>query len=126
MPSLDFKIDPTTGDLVDSSDGWFVEVDSSETAVYMQLFHRFNEWWGDPDAGSRLHLAHEQGDGITGQAFLVTELERALQPLIDAGYIADVTTKATRTQVGRVVVELGYRDMKSGQAVELELSPFGG
>lgn len=126
MASLDFKIDPLTGDLVDSTDGWFAEADSSEAAVRMQLFHEFNAWWGDPDAGSRIHLAREQGDGITGQAFLVTEIERALQPLIEAGYIANVTTKATRPQVGRVVVELSYRDLKSGQPVALELTPFGG
>lgn len=126
MAVLDFKIDPTTGDLVESEDGWFEEVDSSETAVYMALFHRYNEWWGDPDAGSRLHLAHDQGDGIAGRAFLEQETQRAVAPLVAEGYIADVTSKATRTQVGRIVVELSYRDLKSGQAVELELSPFGG
>lgn len=126
MAGLDFQIDPTTGDLVDSTDGWFKEVDSAETAVYMALFHRFNEWWGDPDAGSRLHLAHDQGDGITGRAFIEDEIQRALAPLVAEGYIANVTTVATRPQVGRIVVELSYRDLKSGDAVELVLSPFGG
>jgi phage gp46-like protein len=126
MPGLDFNIDPATGDLIDSDDGAFESVDSATPAVQMALKHHYNAWWGDPAAGSQLHLLRDQGDGVAGREFLEVEVRRALEPLIAAGYIAELDVVVTRPKVGALKAELSYRDLKSGEALELVLSPFGG
>ncbi|MCA9678842.1 MAG: hypothetical protein KC464_27685 [Myxococcales bacterium] len=124
--STEYVIDPATGDLVEDDEGWFLETDTAAPRVYAQLALRFGQWWGDPQAGSRLHEATAFGDSPAGERFLESEVRRALEPLILAGLIDDVQVTAARTQPGRLVTELSYRDLTSGQVVDQVVDPFGG
>lgn len=124
--STEYVIDPATGDLVEDDEGWFAETETAAPRVYAQLALRFGQWWGDPQAGSRLHEATTFGDSPAGERFLESEVRRALEPLILAGLIDDVQVTAARTQPGRLVTELSYRDLTSGQVVDQVVDPFGG
>jgi phage gp46-like protein len=125
MAGLDFKLDKD-GDMIPSADGWFEEDDSSTAVVAMQLEHHFGQWWGDPAAGSRLFLAHDQGDGPLGEEFLRVEVLRALKPVVQAGRISNLAVEVARTQPGRLVASLSYRDTSTGQVVDAQFDPFGG
>ena len=87
--STEYVIDPATGDLVEDDEGWFLETDTAAPRVYAQLALRFGQWWGDPQAGSRLHEATAFGDSPAGERFLESEVRRALEPLILAGDFND-------------------------------------
>lgn len=126
MGGLAFLTDPTTGDLVDSDDGWFVEVEDARPAVSCQVEHHQDEWPGDPDAGSRLHLIVEFGDSPDGLDQLRAELARAYGVLADDDMITDVRVQTERSQPGRFDAEVSYRDTTSGQVVDDIVSPFGG
>lgn len=118
MPGVDFQLDPASGDLVESDDGWFEEGPSAATKVRYQLEHHFNAWWGDATAGSLLHEARQRGDGELGAAFVAGEVRRALDMLVDARDIGDVSVTVVREQPGRFTLDVAYRDLQSGQPVE--------
>jgi hypothetical protein len=126
MMGLALYTDPVTGDLVDCDDGWFVEVEDARPAVDCQVTHHLNEWPGDPDAGSLIHLVRELGDGPDGIEALGTELRRAYGVLAAEQMIADVRVAAERSQPGRFDAEVTYRDTTTGQVVDQVVQPFGG
>lgn len=112
----DLKFDPVSKDLIDSTDGWFEETDTSETAVWLQLESHHDAWWGDPGAGSRLHdLRSFQRDPET---LLAIEADRALAVLVEAGLIANVDVLVEPGRPGRYNVATRCRDVSSGQLVD--------
>lgn len=114
--ATDLRFDPVTKDLIDASDGWFEETETAETAVWLQLESHHREWWGDPDAGSRLHdLRAFQRDPET---LLRIEAERALGVLEDAGLIANIEVRVEAGRVGRYNVATRCRDVTTGQLVD--------
>lgn len=119
----DLRFDPVTMDLVDDGVGGFEVVTSAATAVMHQMLCHFDEWWGDAEMGSRLHRLElfiaAPGDLIADECL------RALRVLEAAGRITDLTAEATETAPGRVDVRTSYRDMRSGQPVDLTLTPAG-
>lgn len=120
----DLRFDPVTMDLVDDGAGGFELVTSAATAVLHQLLCHRDEWWGDPDLGSHLHQLDRfiQSPG----PLIAAETERALGVLVTAGRLANVRAEAEESAPGRVSVRTSYRDTRSGQPVDLTLTPAGG
>lgn len=124
IAGYDLRFDPVTMDLVDDGFGGFELVTSAATAVLHQLLCHRDEWWGDPDLGSHLH----QLDRFIMDPgpLIAAECERALGVLARAGRIAEVDAAADESSPGRVSVQTSYRDTRSGQPVDLTLTPAGG
>lgn len=123
--ALSLVIDPITRDLIDSSDGWFVESTDSRTIVLFQLECTYQAWWGDAKAGSRVRAIIRGEDPATPQD-LSDEVLRALQPVVDEGIISDLVVRLDTDENKRVVVLITYRDRTSGRLVDLSYVPFGG
>lgn len=123
--ALSLVIDPITRDLVDSSDGWFVESSDSQTAVLFQLESTYAAWWGDPTSGSKVRAIVRGEEPATAQD-LADETLRALQPLVDDGIISDLTVRNEVDEAKRTVVLINYRDRTSGRLVDMAYVPFGG
>lgn len=121
---FDVLLDPVTGDFVDDGAGAIVVTTTSETAVVLQLLTHYQGWWGDPEAGSRLHDL-EQFQSDPGP-LIEDETRRALGVLVAAGRIADVDAKAVESQAGRVDASTSFRDVKTGSAVVLAVPASGG
>lgn len=124
---MSWLIDPYTLDLIDSDDGWFVEVDDSRTIVMWQLEAAFNAWWGDPSSGSRIRQLMRGDDPSTG-ADVRNEVHRALQPLVDEQMIADLDVQLDVDELAphRPVILIHYRDQATNGLVGLAASPLGG
>lgn len=120
----DLRFDPVTLDLIDDGFGAFELVTSAATAVLHQLLCHRDEWWGDPELGSHLHQLDRfiQDPG----PLIAAECERALGVLVRAGRLADVRADAEESAPGRVSIRTSYRDTRSGQPVDLTLTPAGG
>lgn len=124
---LSLLIDPATLDLIDSDDGWFVEVTDSRTAVMWQLEAAYNGWWGDPTSGSRIRALMHGDDPATG-ADVRNEVLRALQPLVEEQMIADLDVVLDVDELApqRPVILINYRDQATNGLVGLAASPIGG
>lgn len=124
---LSLLIDPTTLDLIDSDDGWFIEVADSRTAVMWQLEATYNAWWGDPSSGSRVR-AIMRGDDPASAQDLRAEIERALKPLVDEQLLAElaVALDVDEGNASRPVILIQYRDLATNGLVGLAASPLGG
>lgn len=124
---LNLLIDPTTLDLIDSDDGWFVEVNDSRTAVMWQLEAAYNGWWGDASSGSRIKALLRGDDPATGQD-VRNEVLRALQPLVDEQMITDLDVQLETDELAanRPVIMINYRDQATNGLVGLAASPMGG
>jgi len=122
--SLDFEFDLATGDLVDAEDGGFASTATAAPAVYLQLRQHYDEWPPDPESGSRLHLAKDQGDGPDGEAFLETETRRAFAMLEADGSLSNLEVGVERSATGRIAVATSYVDTTSGLVVDDLLDPL--
>ena len=119
--ALDLKFDPVTHDLVDGPAGTFAETDRADTAVFLQLTSHLGAWWGDVDAGSRLHdLRAFQADP---EALMRDEALRALGVLEDEGLISDVDALVEEGRAGRLNVATRIRDVATSALVETFLEP---
>lgn len=122
----DLALDTVTGDLMLDGAGALVTTESAATAVRLALASHFDAWWGDPDAGSRLHLL-TRSNAVNGlEADVEDEARRALQPLVSRGRIAVMSVSATRTKQGRIDVETRIQDNSSGAPVDVVVTVFGG
>jgi phage gp46-like protein len=119
--ALDLKFDPVTHDLVDGPSGTFAETDRADTAVFLQLTSRFGEWWGDVDAGSRLHdLRAFQSDP---EELMRDEALRSLDLLEREGMISDVDVIVEEGRSGRLNVATRFRDIATSALVETFIEP---
>lgn len=117
----DFLWDPVTQDLVDDGHGGVELTETAETAVLHQLLCHRGEWWGDPEAGSRLHDLDAFAQDP--EALVPDEVRRALEPLVRSGRIDQVRARAVEVQAGRVVVETSFQDASASQRVDLVVTP---
>lgn len=117
------KFDPVTQDLVDDGAGSIVTTSTSETAVLHQVLCHLEEWWGDAEAGSRLHRLDLFASDP--EVLIAAEARRALTVLEERGLITDLDVQAAETAAGRIEVRTSFRDVKTGSAVELAI-PVGG
>ena len=120
---LDLAFDPLTQDLVDSTDGYFVETTDSRTAVIFQMECQLDAWWADPAQGSRIRqlLRGELPGEITD---LVDEVKRCLQVLVNEQVITDLTVSLDTDEAGRPVILMLYRDRSTGTLVDIAYIPF--
>lgn len=123
--ALSLVIDPLTGDLIDTPDGWFQEGTDSRTEVLWQLRALYNAWWGDSSSGSKLKAAISGPDPGDAQS-ITDEALRALQPLVTEGVISDLAVTNDVDEGGHLVILLNYRDRSSGSLVDLAYVPFPG
>jgi phage gp46-like protein len=114
MP-LDYRFDPTTGDLVRDGKGAFVLVDTAETALQEQVLHHYQEWWGAPEQGSRLHDLRVLGKDKVKAA--IAETQRALGVLVKAGRISNLEVVAEQAKPGRINVASKSRDTRTGKSI---------
>ncbi len=123
--ALNLVIDPITRDLVDTADGWFQEATDSRTIVIWQLEATYGAWWADSTSGSRVRAIIAGAD--PGDINDVRdEVLRCLQELVKEGIISELAAVADVDEVGRPVIVLNYRDLASGDMVDLAYVPFGG
>lgn len=115
MP-LDYQFDPVTGDLVRDGKGGHVLVSTAETALQEQILHHYQEWWGAPEQGSRLHdLRAFTGDKVKAAS---DEARRALNVLAQAGRISNLQVAAEQPKAGRINVATTSRDTSTGQVIK--------
>jgi phage gp46-like protein len=123
--ALSLVIDPITRDLIDASDGWFVESTDSRTAVLWQLEATRGAWWADHTSGSRIRQVI-RGDVPATELDLRDAVLSALQPLVADAIIAELAVALDVDENGRKVLLLNYTDRASGRSVDLAYVPFGG
>ncbi len=126
--NISFLVDPDSLDLMDTDDGWFVETADSRTIVMWQLEATFNAWWGDPASGSRIKAIMRGDDPATAQD-LRNEILRALQPLVEDQFIAELGVALEGYDEGaphRPVILINYRDLAANMLVGLSATPLGG
>lgn len=125
MGGLSFHTDPVTDDLVDSDDGFFVEVADASPAVYCQVKHEYARWPGDENAGSLIYALSEMGVDESSRQFLETELLRAYGVLADEGMIGDTRAQAQEGEPGQLLAQASYRDATTGDVVDDFIAPAG-
>lgn len=119
----DFAFDPVTGDLIDDGRGGVVTTERATTAIQLQLSSHLGEWWGDPNAGSRLH--DQRGFQADPVALVEDEARRALEVLVERGRIADVEVRVEQPSPSRVNVAVSSRDVSTGELVDAFISSGG-
>lgn len=125
MAGYDRKLDPLTGDYVDATGGEYAEVLTIETALYHQLRTELRRWWGDPRAGSDLHLAKHKGASLEGARFSDNAIRQALQPFVDDGLAADLQITVEADERGRLIIDASITDIQHGLIDLAPLAPIG-
>jgi hypothetical protein len=128
---LDMYLDPITLDYVDTDDGEWFEVPDSRTLVMIQLEQRLGASWESSGDGTEIKAKLEDGDPVTPE-YIAAETRRALQVLVAAGNISDVsvgpivdaTGEYTRDDTGRFVLSVAWRDLASNTPVDLTYPAF--
>jgi hypothetical protein len=129
--ALDMYLDPITLDYVDTDDGEWLEVPDSRTIVLIQLEQRLGDSWESPGDGTAIKARLEDGEPVTPE-FVQSETERAMQVLVSAGVISDLTvgpiTDATGAYTtdddGRFVLQTSWRDLASNEPIDLVYPAF--
>lgn len=127
--ALDFVFDPSTRDLIESDDGWFVESSDTRTPVLFELEDDFNTWWGEARRGSRLRQMLKSGEPLNPED-VRDELLRCMQLFVSEGMIEDLLVSIDEEDLGngkrRTVFVIDYTDRLSGTPQSATLIPMGG
>lgn len=119
----DRAIDPLTGDYIDDGAGGYVYTSGADTAVRHAV--RGRPWWGDGSGTDVDDLAHLSIDEAIAR--FRPALDRALQPLVDAGVLRSFAVEVSvdpRVRSRRLASVVAYD--ASGNRLELsDLVPFG-
>lgn len=128
MGGKDFTLDPRTLDLIPSSTGFFEMDETAASAVTYQLTHEKDQWDGDEEAGSLLHLAKELGATDEAAQYIAVEGKRALDVLANADLISEPTMAATTDSgvIGRLNAKASFRDNSTGDRLSGAVPLFGG
>lgn len=118
MAGYDRRIDPITRDYVDDGAGTFETTRTAETAIYHQVRTPLGSWWGDPEAGSRLHELEQAKNPVTSPIVIDDMLSGALARLVDEGRISEPEILVER-DVDEVVAAVTVRDLWSGETLDL-------
>lgn len=121
----DRVIDPVTNDYVSNGKGSWTTTTTAATKCYLALKVARNTWVGRPGQGADFHLL-ERKDTDAELARAEAMLQKALQPLIEAGVIANLKTERTRDQAQRHVLNWIATDVQSGAPIAgAEVLPWG-
>ena len=119
-------IDPVTHDYVPNGKGGYLKTRTASTAVYHQILDELDRWWGDSEAGSKLYLLARENAGEANLRKAAEYMKAALDPFVKAGRIAELEINVKRDARNRFVLEGGYRDVQSGEQIDLgSVLPFG-
>lgn len=127
MPGRQRRIDPVTRDYVADDAGSYETTTTAETALYLQISVHRGKWWGDAEAGSRLHeLAQAKLFANSTQQKIRDIVTEAVRPLLELGYVRDLQFRQER-QGTRIVTAATATDAQSGERLTLaEILPFTG
>lgn len=127
--SGDMLIDPVTLDYVRTDDGRWQEIGDSRTTMMIMLELELGASPYDPQDGTRIKAMTRSGDPVTAEDALEDAL-RAARILVSAGTISDLkgaTVDALGKQLvdqrGKPIIRLDWRDLASGAAQTLLVSP---
>ncbi len=125
MAGLDRVIDSNTGDYVrDDATGAVTKTSNASTAIHHQVKGIRGQWWGDPDAGSRLIELERAKSLLRTPQVIADILTQALQRLIDDGRITAPTFEQQR-MIDRIDTSITVEDLQSGETLQLrDLLPF--
>jgi phage gp46-like protein len=118
-------LDPITRDYVLDEDRGAVQVvRDARTAIYHQIQTKLGQWWGDPDAGSRM-FELERAKSLLRTPIVIQDIfSEALQPLVDDGRITDPEFETER-RIDRITTSVTTTDVQTGEELELtDLLPF--
>lgn len=127
MPGIDRKLDPATGDYIETDEGGWEETSTMETALYHQFNGEFNAWAGDAEAGCELYLL-QRGRNSQAEAERAGDaLNVAVRPFINLGLVEDLRIEIDReANAGRWAITTSLRDVQYGSIDLNPLLPFGG
>ena len=125
MAGLDRVIDPNTKDYVrDDATGSVLKTRNASTAMYHQLVGIKGQWWGDPDAASRLVELERAKSLLRTPQVIQDIITQALKGLIDEGRITGPVFEQTR-DIDRIDSGITVEDLQSGETLQLrDLLPF--
>ena len=118
MPGFERILDPISRDYVSDGRGGNEKTRSARTRVFHRLQAQYARWWGDVEHGSRLYEFQRANDSADTVRALKAAVEAALQPLVEAQFIADLVVEIQRDQVGREFVYTTMRDVQTGEEID--------
>lgn len=120
MAGRNRRIDPLTKDYVADGSGSYTYDDDPRTVIYGQVMTRKGQWWGNPEAGSRLwELARAKSHSVRAPQTVRDVWSELLRPLVERGRIEEgPEVSATRT-IDRIDLTVTVRDPQTGDPVEL-------
>lgn len=127
---FDQEIDPRTLDFIDTDTGEWSETADSRSIVLCMLELEFGMSYTAPTDGTRIKELLDAGDPVTA-ATVLSDVLRAMNVLVVAGVVADVTARGLDEhgrqlvdESGRAVFELSYTDLATGSPVDTVYSPI--
>ncbi len=104
-------INPTTADYVQTLGDDLQQADNPVLqSVYLRLATERGTCFWDPDFGSKLHTLAAAKIGPDIERQVVTLVEAALQPMVDAGELLDLAVAAQRVARNRVEFAVRFYD----------------
>lgn len=125
MAGKDRLINPLTGDYIKAVNGGYATTTTIGTQLYHQLAGKRNLWWGDPDAGSDLHLAKHHGTGAEGVAFNEDAIKTACARFIANGQARDLRVEVTGDG-NRINNDVSIVDIQGAEVAVQGVTPFEG
>jgi phage gp46-like protein len=125
MGTINREIDPETGDYVfDAATGATTTTRNALTVIYHQVKTRLGQWWGDPEAGSRMFELRRAKNLLRTPIIIQDIFSEALTPLVEDGRHTEPEYESERTG-DRVTTKVVVTDTQSGDQLQLtELLPF--
>lgn len=125
---LDRLIDPVTGDYVRTPNGEWAETQDSRTIMLIALRTRLGESAFDPDDGTTIAAAFEQGL-VSEPEYLQAETLRVGRDLERDGILSDLRVEVRggdgrplQDENGGLVVHASWRDLASGSPINQTVS----
>lgn len=118
----DFFFDPDTHDIV-IVNGSPRLTEAADTMVQHQLSIHFNEWWGGPQIGARIHDL--RAFVASPELGVKAELQRALNVVAARGRIANIEVDAEAQGAGRTAAATRFRDVPTNTTVALRVKAGG-
>lgn len=121
----DRLIDPVTKDYIKNSTGGYETTETVGTQVYHQLVGKLNLWWGDSEAGSKLHLIKDVGAGAAGIAFAEDATRTALEKFKKQGLIRDIRVEVEAIG-NKIFINASVIDIQGASVSVDGVTPFTG
>lgn len=121
----DRELDPITHDYVADGKGGRRTVTTAATQVQHQVLGEIDRWWGDPEAGSRVHEFERSGAGAADEQAIGDAIRGALERLERAGRIRNLVVTTTRSG-SRIDARAEMVDVSTGEPFSVSLPAIGG